>query len=170
MTAFSSWGTGRRAAAALGAVSLGLVTLSACEKPTPLATVTAGKDTVTAEAACYDDGKVLGDLAASDKKAQAEFTKCLTTEPKKTLTVHPGEKLRLGVEPDVAEDGWIALSNNSPITNVSKQTYQVVASADQLFVNQQTRSLADSTVVSVVATKGGKYTGVWNVKLKRAES
>ncbi|HBF81590.1 MAG TPA: DUF2771 domain-containing protein, partial [Streptomyces sp.] len=35
-------GKGRRIGVALGAVSAGLLVLSACDKPTPLATVTVG--------------------------------------------------------------------------------------------------------------------------------
>lgn len=168
MTAFSSWGKGRRAAA-LGAVSLGLLTLSACEKPTPLATVTVGTDSVIAEAVCYDDGKPLGRLDAEDKAEQAKFAKCLSTAPTETITVHPGEKVRLGVEPDMAEQGWIALSNAARLNNLSKQTYQTFE-GDQLFLNQQTRSLEDSAVVSVMTSKAGGYTGVWNIKLERAKS
>ena len=41
----------RRAAATIGAISLGLVALTACDKPTAQATVTVGTRTVTAEAA-----------------------------------------------------------------------------------------------------------------------
>ncbi|UNO40413.1 hypothetical protein [Streptomyces sp. MST-110588] len=169
MTAFSSWGQGRRAAAAIGAVTIGLLTLSACEKPTPMATVTVGKDTVTAEAACYDNGDVLGN-PAKDKKAQAKFEECLTAAPKKTITVHPGEKVRIGVDPDMADQGWFALTSSARLNNLSKQTYASFA-GDDLFVNQQTRSLNKNTVISVVTSNSdGGYTGVWNIKLERAES
>lgn len=170
MTAFSSSlrGKGRRAAAA-GAVSLGLLVLSACDQPTPRATVTVGQDTVTAEASCYEDGKAIGDLTGKGKAEQAKFQKCLTAEPEQTITVHPGDKVRLGVEPDMAEDGWIALSNGAPLTSLSKQTYKSVE-GDQVFYNQQTQSMSDSTIISILTSKGSQYTGVWNVKLKRASS
>ncbi|MEV0603545.1 hypothetical protein AB0I82_30205 [Streptomyces sp. NPDC050315] len=171
MTAFSSSlrGKGRRAAAAAGAVSLGLLVLSACDQPTPRATVTAGQDTVTAEASCYEDGKTLGDLTAKEKAEQAKFEKCMTSEPDQTLTVHPGDKVRLGVEPDMAEQGWIAMSNGMPMTSLSKQTYTSIDS-DQVFYNQQTRQMSDSTTISIMTSKGGKYTGIWNIKLNRASS
>ncbi|MET9291094.1 hypothetical protein [Streptomyces sp. NPDC003077] len=169
MTVFSSWRKGRRAAAALGVVSAGLLTLSACEKPTPLATVSVGKDTVTAEAACYDDGGTLGDLSGKDKKGETELQKCLSATPKKTITVHPGDKVRLGVEPDMAEQGWFALSGGSRISNLSKQTYASF-DGESLFFNQQTQSMAKSTTVTIMTSKDNSYTGVWNIKLERAES
>jgi len=39
----------RRAATTIGAIGLGLVALTACDKPTPMATVTVGTKSVTAE-------------------------------------------------------------------------------------------------------------------------
>ncbi|MEU6115940.1 hypothetical protein ABZ840_15615 [Streptomyces sp. NPDC047117] len=171
MTAFSSSlrGKGRRAAAAAGAVSLGLLVLSACDQPTPRATVTAGQDSVTAEASCYEDGKTIGDLTSKNKAEQAKFEKCMTAKPDQTITIHPGDKVRLGVEPDMAEQGWIAMANGMPVTSLSKQTYTSVE-GDRVFYNQQTQQMADSATISIMTSKGGKYTGVWNIKLERASS
>ena len=52
-------GKSRRIGVALGAVSAGLLVLSACDKPTPLATVTVGDNSVHTEASCYNDGNAL---------------------------------------------------------------------------------------------------------------
>ncbi|MFI9047937.1 hypothetical protein [Streptomyces sp. NPDC053427] len=151
--ALISWGKGRRAAAAIGAVSLGLLTLSACEKPTALATVTAGSSTVSAEATPGCDA---GDKALS----KAEFTACISKQGGKTITVSPGEKVRVGVEPEIAERGWLAFAGESG-EGVSKthQTYRTIDSS-QLFMKQdpQTRQTYNvDTVTLQVAEypKGG---------------
>lgn len=90
--ALFSRGKGRRAATAACAVSLGLVALSACDKPTPLATVTVGSETVTAEASdgCYGDGKDL---------SSAKFKACLSAKPDKTIKVTPGTRCGSGWTP-----------------------------------------------------------------------
>jgi poly(3-hydroxybutyrate) depolymerase len=58
----------RRAVAAAGAVSAGLLVLSACDKPTPVSTITVGRNSVHTEATCYNDG---------DAVKTAELAKCL---------------------------------------------------------------------------------------------
>lgn len=152
----------RRAAAALGVVSLGLVALSSCEKPTPLATVTVGTKTVTTEAApgCYQDGKAL---------SQAVLMKCGTKKDAKTITVHPGETVRVGVEPAIADTGWYLIVGTAGKTGVSKQTYRTFP-GDNLFTNGQTGEKTTESVLSVVETdkEGGKPRGVWQIKLQKA--
>ncbi|MFJ9415629.1 MULTISPECIES: hypothetical protein [unclassified Streptomyces] len=151
--ALISWGKGRRAAAAIGAVSLGLLTLSACEKPTALATVTAGSSTVSAEATpgCDGGGKSL------DKE---KFTACISKQGGKTITVSPGEKVRIGVEPDIAKNGWLAFAGDSG-QGVSKthQTYRTLDSS-QLFVKQdpqtrQSMNVDEITLQVAEFPKGG---------------
>ncbi|MFJ9406403.1 hypothetical protein [Streptomyces sp. NPDC101393] len=140
--ALISWGKGRRAAAAIGAVSLGLITLSACEKPTALATVTVGSTTVTSEATkgCDGDGEALD---------QAKFRSCLSNQGGKTITVSPGEKVRVGVEPDIAERGWLAFAGEGG-QGVSKthQTYRTIDSS-QLFLKQDPQTGQTSTLKQV---------------------
>ncbi|QLE73483.1 DUF2771 domain-containing protein [Streptomyces rectiverticillatus] len=151
MTAAIFRGKRRRAAAAVGAVAFGLVALSACEKPTPLATVTVGSTTVTTEAACFEEGKEL-DRGALDK--------CMADKSIKSVKVQPGDKVRVGVEPDMAEQGWIVVGNGQQQTNQLKQTYTSL-DGEQLFVNRMAQRLEKSVVLSVI-TKDG----VWNVKLE----
>ncbi|MFE0201307.1 DUF2771 domain-containing protein, partial [[Kitasatospora] papulosa] len=84
-------GKRRRAAAALGAVSAGLLVLSACDKPTPLATVTVGTTSVHTEAACYNDGRAIKESQIQD---------CLNEKAEKSITVAPDDKIRFGVDPE----------------------------------------------------------------------
>ncbi|MCD9142959.1 DUF2771 domain-containing protein [Streptomyces albireticuli] len=155
MTAAFFRGKRRRAAAAAGAVTFGLLALSACDKPTPLATVTVGSTTVTTEAACYEEGKELGEKALEE---------CTKDKTPKTIKVKHGDKVRVGVEPDIADKGWVALTSGpmGPVqrSNQLKQTYTTL-NGDELFVNQQLRRVEDSTILTVL-TKDG----VWNFKLE----
>ncbi|MFG2398789.1 hypothetical protein [Streptomyces lydicus] len=164
--ALISWGKGRRAAAAIGAVSLGLVTLSACEKPTALATVTVGSSTVTAEATpgCDGHGKDLSRKAV---------TACITKKGGKSLTVHPGEKVRVGVDPEVAKSGWIVIGAGPVMREPSKQTYRSF-DADTLFMQQnpQTGQTTYSKDVTLQVAEIGKSEGpttMWHFTLKQKD-
>ncbi|GGX84481.1 DUF2771 domain-containing protein [Streptomyces hiroshimensis] len=151
MTAAIFRGKRRRAAAAVGAVAFGLVALSACEKPTPLATVTVGSTTVTTEAACYEEGQ---------KLTESALAKCLADESVKTVKVQPGDKVRVGVDPKMADQNWFVVSNGQRQTSQLKQTYTSL-DGEQLFVNRMAQRL-DKTAMMSVITKDG----VWSVKLE----
>jgi hypothetical protein len=153
----------RRRAAVIGAVSLGLVAISACEKPTPLATITVGDKTVTTEAAtkCYADG---GNLST------AAFTACLNTaKPTKTVTVGSGDVVRIGVDPKVAKNGWLVAAGLSQKTDVlTNKTYWTLDDKDALFTDSSTGASASSVTLNIIETdsKDAKnYLGVWKVKL-----
>lgn len=151
----------RRTVATLGAVSAGLLVLSACDKPTPLATVTVGSESVHSEATCYNDGKEL---------KPSEVQKCLkNTSDIKSITVDPDEKVRFGVDPEVADKGWTLLMNGQPLTEASKKTYVVIPGS--VFFNQQYGGGGKSTTVSLLeggkAEGGAKATGLWSFKFKK---
>ncbi|TSB21500.1 hypothetical protein OG422_18985 [Streptomyces sp. NBC_01525] len=164
--AMISWGKGRRAAAAIGAVSLGLVTLSACEKPTDLATVTVGSTTVTAEATpgCNGDGKLLS-------KKQVET--CITKNGGKTVTVQSGDKVRVGVAPEVAKSGWIVIGGGPVMREASHETYRSF-DADTLFMQQnpQTGQTTYTRSVTLQVAELGKGQGpktMWHFNLKQKD-
>lgn len=166
----------RRCAAAVGAVALGLSALTACTKPTALATVTVGKGSVNTEAdqqgSCWNGGKTLSRTAiASCLQSQAA--------PGTTVKVHSGDKVHLGVDPDIAKTGWVVLGTQAPVTRTSQptqltdvikqQTYTTLgSSAGQLFVNQQTGRSSkdlDLAILKTVGT-GTDTTEVWKVRLE----
>ncbi|GGS04400.1 lipoprotein [Streptomyces aureoverticillatus] len=151
----------RRTVAALGAVSAGLLVLSACDKPTPLATVTVGSKSVHTEASCYNDG---------DELEQSAVEKCLKDmKDVKSITVDPDEKVRFGVDPEIADKGWTLLMNGQPLTEASKKTYVVIPGS--VFFNQQYGGGGKSTTVSLLeggkAKGGAKATGLWSFKFKK---
>ncbi|RLL67432.1 DUF2771 domain-containing protein [Streptomyces sp. Z26] len=150
-----------RAATAVGSVTLGLLALSACEKPTPLATVTVNGETVTAEAACYEDGKTI---------AEAEAKKCADKKAEKTISVGPGDKIRIGVEPDMAEEGWMLFVNDqSVLPKPTEKTYYSFP-GDAFFQKQGATGQPEPTEdarISVIMTKGGDFKGAWHIKAEQ---
>lgn len=150
-------GRRRRAVAVAGAVSAGLLVLSACEKPTPVSTVTVGKDSVNSEAMCYNDGKAL------DAKSLAQ---CIKNVGKaESIKVDPDETVRFGVDPKIADAGWVILVNGQQFTDVSKKTYRTIPGS--AFFNQQYGTQGDTNTVTIrMGAKSNQ--GMWSFKLKKA--
>ncbi|MFF4186986.1 DUF2771 domain-containing protein [Streptomyces sp. NPDC001691] len=165
MTVAFTSGRTRRAGVALAAASAGLLVLSACDKPTPLATVTVGTNSVNTEASCRgDDGKPL---------AEDKLTSCLSgVKDAKSIDYAPGATLRLGVDPKVVEDGskWIALLDGSPITEASAQTYRSFPGADVFSTGGQGAAPKEKKVSIVQVNKDNKPESVWSFTLKRSNS
>jgi hypothetical protein len=159
----------RRAVTALGALSLGLVALTACDKPTPLATVTVGTKSVTAEAVdkCYAHGK---------KLPTSIFRACLAAAPKHHITVGLGDRVRVGVDPKLADKGWLIVAGNqlNPPEALKNKTYWSLDSTS-LFEEQdpqtgQSVPLKEVTlnIVESGDTTGDATYGVWKIKLIKA--
>ncbi|MDQ0986069.1 DUF2771 domain-containing protein [Streptomyces sp. V2I9] len=150
-------GKGRRIGVALGAVSAGLLVLSACDKPTPLATVTVGSDSVNTEATCYNDGDAIKESLVQD---------CLNKKPGKTITVSMDDKVRFGVDPEIAENGWTLFINGQQAEQEPyDKTYRTIPSS--AFFASQTGKPAEKTNISIVETRGKKLTGIWQFELKK---
>ncbi|MFD7745028.1 DUF2771 domain-containing protein [Streptomyces sp. NPDC059698] len=150
-------GKGRRIGVALGAVSAGLLVLSACDKPTPLATVTVGSDSVNTEAACYNDGEAIKESLVQD---------CLNKKAEKTVEVSMDDKVRFGVDPEIAENGWTLFINGQQAEQEPyDKTYRTIPGS--AFFASQTGKPAEKTTISIVETKGKKLTGIWQFELKK---
>ncbi|MFG1808985.1 hypothetical protein [Streptomyces sp. NPDC049040] len=145
----------RRAAATIGALSLGLVALTACDKPTAMATVTVGSKTVQSEAAdkCYDGGK---------KLSQEFFLACLQTTPKHHITVPVGDTVRIGVDPSIAKKGWLIAQGTTLVTPepLKDKTYWTVDS-ETLFnaQDQQTGGTTTAKQVTLNIVESADTTG-----------
>ncbi|MEW1635139.1 DUF2771 domain-containing protein [Streptomyces sp. NPDC093801] len=164
MTAPLFPGRARRSVAALGAVSAGLLLLSACDKPTPLATVTVGSSSVSAESECRADNGENGKELSMDKVQE-----CLTArKDAKTIEYGRGDTLRLGVEPAVVEDGkkWQAVLDGQPITEPSSNTYRSFAGADVFATGGQGEAPQSKMLSFVQVGEDGKPLAVWSFKLK----
>ncbi|MFJ1655876.1 DUF2771 domain-containing protein [Streptomyces sp. NPDC088337] len=147
----------RRAAAALGAVSAGLLLLSACNKPTPLATITVGTNSVSSQTDCYNDGKEIGVLG---------LKKCLDPKSKsiEKIKVDPDETVRFGVDPSIADKGWTILMNGQPLTDSSNKTYRTIPGS--VFFNAQYGASGKSTLVSIKQGEN-KVSGLWSFLLTK---
>ncbi|MFF8596523.1 DUF2771 domain-containing protein [Streptomyces sp. NPDC015220] len=155
MTSLQSAVRRRRAVAAAGAVSAGLLLLTACEKPTPMATITVGDNSVHSEATCYKDGKAL---------STADLAKCLKDTDVESIKVDPDETVRFGVDPKIADEGWTILMNDQPLTDSSKKSYRTIPGS--VFFNAQYGATGNSTKVSI--KEGEKdVKGVWTFKLQK---
>ncbi|MFG2979692.1 DUF2771 domain-containing protein [Streptomyces sp. NPDC048258] len=161
MTAPLFSGRARRSVAALGAVSAGLLLLSACgDKPTSLATVTVGTSSVSAEAACHDGKESL---------TMERLQECLTeAKNSKTLEYGRGDTLRLGVDPEVVEDGkkWQAFLDGQQITEPSENTYRSFPGADVFATGGQGEAPASKKLAFVQLGEDGKPISVWTFDLK----
>ncbi|OMI87949.1 DUF2771 domain-containing protein [Streptomyces sp. M1013] len=150
----------RRAVAAVGAVSAGLLLLSACDEPTPIATITVGSDSVSSEATCGGEGKTL---------SADEIDKCLQDKDAKSITVDQDETVRFGVDPDVGDKHWTILMNGQQLVEDSDKTYRTVPGS--VFFNAQYGAQGNSTNVAVAARDSKddsqNITGVWVFKLKK---
>ncbi|MFF8938658.1 MULTISPECIES: DUF2771 domain-containing protein [Streptomyces] len=145
----------RRAVAVAGVVSAGLLVLSACDKPTPMATVTVGSDSVNSEATCGGEGDTL---------KQSDLAGCLKDKGIKSISVDPDETVRFGVDPEIADKGWTILMNGQPLTDSSTKTYRTIPGS--VFFNAQYGAQGNSTLVSI--KEGEKdASGLWNFKLKK---
>lgn len=159
-------GKGRRAGVALGAVSAGLLVLAACDKPTPIATVTVGTSTTHTEASCYNDGNA---IKSGDVKP------CLNEKADHSIKVATEDTVRFGVDPKIADHGWELFLNGQQAEGTpSKTTYRTFPGASFFQANQQTGQPApDSLQVSVVEIGGAggqEIFGVWHFELKKKKS
>lgn len=193
MTAISR-SRGRRAVRtvlAVGAASLGLSALTGCgEKPTPNAHFTLGSSTSSPEAEqeCYGHGEALG-----AEQAQA----CMESfEDVTTFHTQEGDTFRVGVDPSVADTGWLLFVNGrtdtpEPSTTTYRsmdadELYERVAAsltgleedqetAVQLSLVQVTEDYSADAVLEANQLQDleafndalfGEFEGVWNVRLE----
>ncbi|CAL9452376.1 DUF2771 domain-containing protein [Streptomyces sp. enrichment culture] len=156
-------GKARRAGVALGAVSAGLLVLSACGwvKPTPIATVTVGSDSYNTEAAenCYDENGL----------KESRVQECLSAKGGKDVEVAVDDRIRFGVDPEIAENGWtIFLDGERAEPEPYQKTYRSI-SASSFFTAGMGGEPSKSVRVSILETdsKTKKAIGVYRFVLKK---
>ncbi|ONK13585.1 hypothetical protein [Streptomyces sp. MP131-18] len=190
MTALAT-SKGRRAArttVALGTASLGLLALSGCQKPSPSAHFTLGSHTASRETAeeCHGHDEPLG---------VDRVRECLDGEDGvPAFTAGVGSTFRIGVDPEVADTGWLVFYNGllhdaTPFTS-TYQTFEVDRlRQSQQQQNQTTGALPERGDLRVVVAQVsedydaeaiwnsesqeqyeerlfGSFEGVWNVDLE----
>jgi hypothetical protein len=156
----------RRAGVVLGAVSAGLLVLSACDKPTPLATVTVGSKSVHTEASCYNDGKAL---------PTSEAQSCLGEKADHTISVGPDDTIGFGVEPALTDNGngWaLFLNGQQAEAQPSTATYRPIPAASFFQPDQTTGQTPKTVQVAIVESnkKTPSIRGIWHFELKMKTS
>jgi hypothetical protein len=160
--AFSVSRRGVRTAAALGAATLGLLATTACEKPTPLMTVTVGSETVTTEAACYAE--------SGESLKRDEGFACLKKKADTTITLSQGDRVHVGVEPEMADAGWVFFVNQRPMAAEELgSTYQTFDAGQWFQPQPGQQSVPDEVTLSVATLGEDDLEGVWNIKVKREQ-
>ncbi|MDN3264779.1 DUF2771 domain-containing protein [Streptomyces sp. CSDS2] len=155
MTTLQSAVRRRRAVAVAGAVSAGLLVLSACDKPTPVATITVGGNSVNSEALCYNDG---------DKLSADSLKDCVkNTDDVKSIEVGQDDTVRVGVDPKIADEGWFVLVNGRPATDLSHNTYRTIP-GNAFFKAQYGTEGETNSLAIQMGEKENK--GMWSFKLK----
>lgn len=145
----------RRALVALFS-SILVLSLSACEKPNPGATVWSGTSKAHSEALCWSD-----DEAITSKECAQDIVTNATADPHiGTIKVLADQTVGISVEPKVAELGWyVAIGgqrfNDAPITS----TYY-------RFTFPKVAIPAEGYDMQVIAQgKGNATRGIWVFKL-----
>lgn len=127
-----------------------------------MATITVGNSSVSTEAECYKDGDEIG---------RAEVNKCTAEKASDTISVPQGETLRIGVDPEIADEGWALWINGQQATAPFKKTYYAFQGVD-LFADQQGQAAPKTLNVSIVqqGKADSEFKGVWNFKLENADA
>lgn len=121
--------------------------------------MTVGTSSVSAESACHD-----GTELSTDKVQE-----CLSgLKNAKTIDYARGDTLRLGVEPEVVEDGkkWQAVLDGQPITEPSSNTYRSFPGADVFATGGQGEAPSSKKLAIVQVAEDGKPLSVWSFNLK----
>ena len=91
----------------------------------------------------------------------------LVKKAEKSVKVAMDDKVRFGVDPEVAEKGWTLFINGQQAEQEPyKKTYRSIPGS-AFFASQTGETTADKTQVSIVETKGQKLTGIWHFQLKK---
>ncbi|GHH69083.1 hypothetical protein GCM10018793_01000 [Streptomyces sulfonofaciens] len=150
-------GRAARTASAACTLCAALLALSGCDKPTPLATVTVGEDSVHTEAACYNDGRPV---------PAADFERCLRETDHHRIGVDPDATVRFGVDPQIADRGWVILLNGRALTGTSGKTYRTVPGS--VFFDPQFGARGGSATVSVLEGSGSRPIGLWSFTFEQS--
>jgi hypothetical protein len=142
-------------------VVLALLALSACQKPSPNAHFTLGASTSSPEAAedCWEDGEL---LAAERARECLGGTVTEEVEEAPAFTAQSGDTFRVGVDPEIADDGWLLFVNGQPYgLDPFTSTYRSFRSTDLYAVAQRNQSASELPVqgelVVNVAQVGDEY-------------
>lgn len=167
MTSMLSPGRVRRSVRtvlAVGVTTCAVLGLSGCDKPSPVATLTVGSDSVHNHDTCANDGKKLG---------EKQLQKCAEDAKSKSISITNSDTLRFGVDPDVAERGWEVITTVPDQQSGQQQPLRLVEYTKKTYATTQSlplSMLADKSDVAVVERdENGDAFNVWNFTLDKKD-
>lgn len=133
---------------ALAAVTLGL---TACDKPTPGASVFSGTTSTYRHAACWapEGSSLSADSCSADLIAPPESA---------SIDVVPGQTIGISVDPAIADIGWY------PVLGSTRLTDTPITGTYWRFTPTQAQASAVSTL-SVLAGNADGTRGIWTYRL-----
>ncbi len=94
-----------RRSVAFGLATVGLLTLTGCDKPNPTVTVFSGSSSNRAEAICWSrSGKAV------------DTSTCGSEEKVGAISVRANQTVGISVDPKIADSGWIVAVGQSQLT------------------------------------------------------
>ncbi|MBI1351939.1 MAG: hypothetical protein GC156_12570 [Actinomycetales bacterium] len=142
---------------ALGALVLAAaaLTLTACSKPNPIATVYSGTSSEWREAACWSSSSAIDATQCAQQVLSNASGGSLATVP-----VVPGEVVGISVDPVVAEKGWTPRIAGQPLTQTPlTQTYFRFTFPEFQGVP------SDGLNMEIIAGTNGDTNGLWLFQL-----
>jgi len=139
-----------------GVAVLLAVTLTACEKPKPEVTVTAGVSSAHGPALCWAETGAI----SAQTCAEGIVTGALSNPDTPTVKISPDETISISVDPKVAELGWYAAIGDQVLTTTA------VYSTYYRFSLSRTEMQANGFNLQIIAqsTESGPR-GIWVFKL-----
>lgn len=143
--------------AAVALAGIAVLTLAACEKPSPGVTVVSGMTSAYRAALCWSfDGEPLN----PDTCAQDVVTNALEGEQVARIPVVSGTTIGISVDPAVADVGWY------PVVGSQRLTQEPVYSTYYRFTYPDLQPVpADGVALQVVAGTGDATQGLWVFQL-----
>jgi hypothetical protein len=135
---------------------VGVLALTACEKPPPGVSVVSGMTSAYRAALCWSfDGEPL----SAETCAQDVVTEALDGADVARIPVIPGQVIGISVDPVVADAGWY------PVIGSQRLTQQPITSTDYRFTYPDLQEVpADGVSLQVVAGAEGTL-GLWVFQL-----
>jgi hypothetical protein len=131
--------------------------LAACEKPTPVVTVSSGSNSRSGGAICWTrDATPLGQGSCDLTRASAD---ALVVAPDAQM----GTPVGIDVTSAVAEHGWVASVNGQQLTNISHELYGRIVVPGNAFLGNEQRGLI---TISSASEDGKGVRGAWAFVIK----
>lgn len=136
----------------------------------PKVTLVVGRSSISSGPACYNDGKPLDEAAQT--KCQEDALKAREQGTLPTSDVKISDKIGVGVDPEVAEQGWFAFTDGGQQQRATLATTRTGSTYSGSLPAASLLAATEKTTVTVVEAneKTGDIIGVWYFQLKNEDA